>query len=128
MIAAWSLPIAYVGRRDPAAIFALIIAIVAVHLLIWLIGRWNVDNDWWRSVCVAFVGLVVGSAPSWFQGQGFLPAAGAMLFGAFVIFEICRALFDMEIWQRLVTALATPVIGILSLGAGILIRRAIFGW
>ena len=49
--------------------------------------------------------------------------AGVLLFGAFVIWVICGFLYEMEIWQRIVVALATPVIGALALEGGIVIRR-----
>ena len=121
-------PLAYAYVRDPAAAFALIFALIGVYLLIWLIARDTVENDWLRAFGIAVIGIIAASAPTWWQDQGMLTFAGVLAFGAFAVWIVCGWLYDMEIWQRLVTSLVTPPIGLLAFKGGVLLRQAIFGW
>ncbi|MEM0968659.1 MAG: hypothetical protein AAGJ31_04860 [Verrucomicrobiota bacterium] len=116
--AASPLPARIVFISNDLGIYLVIaLLLLGTQFLVWLFARDTTEVDWWRSMALcAVVGFVMfiltqmgaQSGKSWIG-----PVAGMLAASLMVGF-----LYEMEVWQRILTSLGTPCIAIGSFFSG----------
>jgi hypothetical protein len=91
---------------------ALLICLLGHQLLLFCIGRWTVELDWWRAVLTAFAGVAGLSI-----GSVTLPPFAAPLFAMAAAFVTMRYVYEMDLWQHLVMTVAWYLLPLASLFA-----------
>ena len=119
----------YGYHRDPASIFALILAGVFCQTLIWGIARDTTDVEWWRAFAIAAFVMVItgvlGTLGLRSEEERILKAVGAFAFIVFANWLFSGVLYDFETWQRVVVCVATPILCALAMLGGLYLRNLI---
>jgi len=115
-------------RRDPTAYIHLLMLWMAIQLLIWLVGRDSLENEFWRSFALAVMCTIVpamvfamGSA----DGLEGMVAAAILL--ALPVWIVTGLLYEPETRQRMILSTAIPAISLILMPVSLWLRAQIFG-
>lgn len=117
-----------IASRDPASVIALFILIPTVQLLLWGIGRYSLDTEWWKGTCLSVVLVVLSMMILPIMDNDFKTQIGFYSLCALAVWILSNFLYEPELWQRVVLTLVSPLLGAGAWIAGIAIRMAVFGW
>lgn len=117
-----------IAPRDPALIIALFILIPTIQLLLWGIGRYSLDTEWWKGTCLSAAVLVLCVMIPPIVDNNLKTLIGVYSLCALAVWIISHVLYEPELWQRVLLTLLSPLLGTGAWIAGIAIRKAVFGW
>ncbi|HRQ90661.1 MAG TPA: hypothetical protein PLA50_17845 [Bacteroidia bacterium] len=114
-------------RYDPALYFGLAFSVLSIQCLVWIIGRYSLELDWWRTLPFAYIlnyAFPIVAAKEWtLQAVGVCYVVSAM-----VVWALSGFLYEPERWQRCVMSAVFPALGIVALPIGVWLRKTVFGW
>ena len=112
------------GRRDPTAIFYFVLLWLGCQLIIWLVGRDSLDNEWWRSAALALLATVVPTVTYILavnEGAGGLVAAAVLL--CLLTWIVSGMLYEPELRQRILIAVLVPAVAVGALPIAVWLRN-----
>ncbi len=116
------------NRRDPTAYIHLLMLWMAIQLLVWLVGRDSLENDFWRSFALAAMCTIV---PALVFAMGSADGLKGMLAAAILlalpVWIVSGLLYEPETRQRIILTTVVPAISLLLMPVALWLRSQIFG-
>ncbi|MDA7921459.1 hypothetical protein N9B21_01365 [Verrucomicrobiales bacterium] len=128
MITEYAPSLSLILPRDPAVYIAFLILIPTIQLLLWGIGRYSLDMEWWKGTSLSVAVLALGGLILPLVENNPKNFIGIYSLCAIAVWIISNFLYEPDLWQRLVLTLVAPFLGSGAWIAGIAIRKAIFNW
>ena len=99
------------GRRDPTAIFYFILLWLGCQLIVWLVGRDSLDNEWWRSGALAGLATITPTVVFILVvNEGATGLVGAAVVLALLTWIVSGLLYEPELRQRILITVLVPAL------------------
>jgi hypothetical protein len=116
------------GRRDPTAIFYFILMWLGIQLIVWLVGRDSLDNEWWRSAALAALStvtpLVIFVTVENEGAAGFVAAAVLL---TLLVWIISGFLYEPDLREKVLISVLVPALAAGVFPIAVWLRRLILG-
>lgn len=113
--------------RDPAVILALVFLFLAIQTFVWIIGRYSLELDLWRTVPFAFV-LLYAMPVLTATGVTLTSIILSFVIPALIVWAMAGFFYEPDLRQRIAMTTVLPVLGMAALPLGFYLRRVIFSY
>jgi hypothetical protein len=113
--------------RDPAVILALVFLFLAIQTFVWIIGRYSLELDLWRTAPFAFV-LLYAMPVLTATGVTLTSIILSFAIPALIVWAMAGFFYEPDLRQRIAMSTVLPVLGMIALPLGFYLRRVIFSY
>jgi len=111
--------------RDPATYIALLFLVISIQTFVWIIGRYSLELDWWRTAPIAFV-LLYALPVTMALGDPIPAVIVCFAISAILVWALAGFFYEPDLRQRIAMATVLPIFGMVALPLGLFLRRVIF--
>ena len=113
--------------RDPAFYLGLIFLFFTIQVFVWIIGRFSLELDLWRTAPFAFV-LLYAKPVLTATGVTLTSIILSFVIPALIVWAMAGFFYEPDLRQRIAMSTVLPVLGMVALPLGFYLRKVIFSY